>query len=63
MCTYIEVSAEVLTEHGVIQSSQVERLQSTMLLVDLKVCVELCVCVCVCVCACMCVCVCVRVCV
>ena len=49
-----------MVEHGIIQSLQVERLQSTVLLIDLKVNVKLCVCVGVGVYArtlCMCVCV------
>ena len=54
--SYLNVSAKVLVEHGIIQSLQVERLQSTVLLIDLKVNVKLCVCVGVGVYACTCMC-------
>ena len=43
--SYLNVSVKVLVEHGIIPSLQVERLQSTVLLIDLKVNVKLCVCV------------------
>ena len=50
MTSYLNVSVEVRVGHGIIQSLQVERLQSTVPLIDLKVCVKLCVgCVSVCV--------------
>ena len=49
MMSYLNVSVEVRVGHGIVQSLQVERLQSTVPLIDLKVCVKLCVgCVSVC---------------